>query len=217
MSHHVREATHAGVRFEARRVDGSQGPRHTELFHARPNASSIVAIFRGHDGASGESAARLCQSALARVLDEPASPLPEQPAVLLAELAGRIDETFRELRLGGRSYAFGVIGVVAADRAWFLRRGHGRVLRVRGGRVSTVVEEHSLGEPFMEDVALSAFPPHEHHSETTIDIAIEPGDRLLLLPQEVFGLADASYASVDALLAALAEKRPWAFVAITSA
>jgi hypothetical protein len=126
----------------------------------------------------------------------------------------------------------------------FVRRGATRVYRVRDGRVSLVVDGHGMIEDALAsgqitkemlegeagarmrerlgNVSLSCFG-HTERAQPAFDIAVEPGDRLVLVPWAVRkGVSDAELAAaiVDPSFAALTawaslEERGYGVVSIS--
>ncbi len=170
---------------------------------------------------------------VAHLLDR--SPLPSEPGRLLEALAARISAMFTQLNgadQGLLAHAYGVLACVSSSRSWIIRRGLGRVVRVRGRSTSLVVPESTLAteavaagrpvEDFMDTIALSSFGG-ELEAQPIAELALEPGDRLVFVGSEGFKLEESSFFSEDdgapSLLRvrdAIVGAKPdgWAFVAV---
>jgi hypothetical protein len=170
---------------------------------------------------------------VAHLLDR--SPLPSEPGRLVEALAARISAVFTQLNgadQGLQAHAYGVLACVSASHSWIIRRGSGRVVRVRGRGTSIVVPESTLAteaaaagrpvEDFMRTIALSSFE-EELEAQPIAELALEQGDRLVFVSSEGFELEESSFFSEDdgapSLLRvrdAIVGAKPdgWAFVAV---
>ncbi|APR78205.1 kelch domain protein [Minicystis rosea] len=162
------------------------------------------------------------------VLDR--APLPADPLALPEALAARIDAALAAMNVADPAFdalAEGVIAAVVPGLVRLVRRGAARVYRVRGGQASIAVDEHGVIEDMLAsgqitkemlegeggaeirkllgNASASCFG-RTKRAQPAFDIAVEPGDRLVLVPWAVRkGVSDAEIAAavVDPSFAAL--------------
>ncbi|MDC3962523.1 hypothetical protein [Polyangium jinanense] len=162
------------------------------------------------------------------VLDR--APLPADPLALPEALAARIDAALAAMNVADPAFdalAEGVIAAVVPGLVRLVRRGAARVYRVRGGQASIAVDEHGVIEDMLAsgqitkemlegeggaeirkllgNASASCFG-RTKRAQPAFDIAVEPGDRLVLVPWAVRkGVSDAELAAavVDPSFAAL--------------
>lgn len=128
---------------------------------------------------------------VAWVLDR--GPLPEEPEALLAALAQRIAAVLDAFNLRGAAlFADGILAHVRGGCATLLRRGVARAYLARGAELDLVLHEQTLGR---DAAALGVNVPEEHRwiptssfdllrregESPTLTVALQPGDRLLLV------------------------------------
>jgi hypothetical protein len=170
---------------------------------------------------------------VAHALDR--SPLPSEPGPLVEALAARISAVFTRLNgadEGLQAHAFGVLACVSSARAWIIRRGIGRVVRVRGRGASIIVPEHTLAqqaeaagapvEGFMHNISISAFDDNLE-AQPVVELALDQGDRLVFASSDGFELTEPSFFSEDDGAPSLCRVRDaivaakpdgWGFVAV---
>ena len=164
-----RDITRHGVRFQGVLVAGRRGPGHAHFFSSRAEGVCVAALFRGHSSDWPTEAANVCRWAMATLFREPSyegieavgSEPPFDLAVLrafeedaanramdtsgdplrmLVEVARRLDELVAALRSPSLGGASGALVALTRERAYVLRRGLARVVRLRAGRAHVLVE-----------------------------------------------------------------------------